>query len=266
VLRHDGDPRRPWKVEEIDRIPTAHRLRLANIDGTGKPVVVLAALTGPRAVPPDYHGATPLVFYRPGAWKREAILPENEGLVHGIYIMDSDNDGRDEILTAGFQGIHLFKLGPGGKWSRTALAPGASDPWPKSGSSDVAAGQTGGERFLAAIEPWHGNQVAVYRRHGAEWQREVIDSSIADGHTIQTGDFDGDGNDEVIVGYRGGEHNLYLYRYESTGWTRQTIDKGGMGAAACAVADIDGDGRPDIACIGSATANLKWYENVGGRR
>jgi hypothetical protein len=27
--------------------------------------------------------------------------------------------------------------------------------------------------------------------------------------------------------------------------------------------DLNGDGRPDIACIGSATANLKWYENLG---
>ena len=33
--------------------------------------------------------------------------------------------------------------------------------------------------------------------------------------------------------------------------------------AACAIADLNGDGRPDIACIGAATANLKWYENLG---
>jgi hypothetical protein len=36
-----------------------------------------------------------------------------------------------------------------------------------------------------------------------------------------------------------------------------------MGAAACAVADLNADGRPDIVCIGSATTNLKWYENAG---
>ena len=38
-----------------------------------------------------------------------------------------------------------------------------------------------------------------------------------------------------------------------------------MAAAACAVADLNGDGRTDIACIGSATANLKWYENLPPR-
>ena len=38
-----------------------------------------------------------------------------------------------------------------------------------------------------------------------------------------------------------------------------------IAAAACAIADLNQDGRPDIACIGSSTANLKWYENLGRR-
>jgi hypothetical protein len=36
-----------------------------------------------------------------------------------------------------------------------------------------------------------------------------------------------------------------------------------MAASSCAVADLNADGRPDIICIGSETANLKWYENKG---
>ena len=265
VLRHDGDPRRPWKATEIDRLSTSHRLRLADIDGSGKPVVINAALTGPQAAPPDYHGETPLVYYRPGVWKRETIRPGNDGLVHGIYILDWDGDGRDEILNAGFEGIHLFKLGKDGQWTRTAIAAGDPAPWPKSGSSDVAVGRIAGERFLAAIEPWHGNEVAIYRQRGGRWEREAIDSTLADGHTIQTIDLDGDGNDAVVAGYRGGEHNLYLYRFRGGHWERETLDRGGMGAAACTVVDLNADGRPDIACIGSATANLKWYENLGPR-
>ena len=35
-----------------------------------------------------------------------------------------------------------------------------------------------------------------------------------------------------------------------------------MAAAGCAAADFNVDGRLDLACIGSGTANLKWYENV----
>ncbi|MGA2146467.1 MAG: FG-GAP-like repeat-containing protein [Bryobacteraceae bacterium] len=265
VLHHDGDPRRPWKATEIDRLPTSHRLRLAYIDNSGKPVVINAALTGARAESPDFRGPAPLVYYRPGVWKRESIQPENNGLVHGIYVIDWDRDGSDEILTAGFEGIHLFKFGTSGEWTSTAIAAGSPDPWPKSGSSDVAVGRLGTERFLAAIEPWHGNQLAIYRLRGAVWQRQVIDASLVDGHTLQTADFDGDGNDEVIAGYRGQGSSVYLYHYNPNDgtWSRQILDRGGMGAGACTVADLNGDGWPDIACIGFSTANLKWYENLG---
>lgn len=259
VLKPGPDPTAPWSIEEIDRIPTSHRLRLADIDGSGRKVVINAALTGAKAEPPDYRDNTPLVYYVPGEWKRREIQPQNFGLVHGIFIVDWDGDKRDEILTAGFEGIHLFKLTPNGAWTRTEIAKGDPSPWPKSGSSDIAVGHLGRERFLAAIEPWHGNQVVVYHPDGSAWTRHVIDDSLTDGHTIQTIDVDGSGSDQIVAGYRGGAHNLYLYKVDGT---RQTLDEGGMGAAACAVADLNADGRPDIACIGTATANLKWYENL----
>jgi hypothetical protein len=266
VLRRNGDPRNLWTATEIDRIPASHRLRTADIDGSGKRVVINAALAAADAEAPDFRGDAPLVFYRPGEWKRQPITPQNSGLVHGIYIIDWDGDKRDEILTAGFEGIYLFKLAKNGQWIRTEIAKGDPSPWPKSGSSDVAVGKLGKQRYLAAIEPWHGNQVAVYRRRGAAWQRVVIDSSLVDGHTIQTADLNDDGKDEVIAGYRGQGHSVYIYYAEDaagTRWSKQVLDQGGMGAAACAVADLNGDGRPDIACIGTAGANLKWYENLG---
>ena len=40
-------------------------------------------------------------------------------------------------------------------------------------------------RQLAAIEPWHGNQVVVYRGKGETWDnRTVIDDTLNDGHTL----------------------------------------------------------------------------------
>jgi hypothetical protein len=93
------------------------------------------------------------------------------------------------------------------------------------------------------------------------WAREVIDDSLLDGHTIQTADFNRDGNDETIAGFRGQPHSVYLYTYDGAAkrWFRSDLDKGGMGAAARAIADLNGDGRPDVTCIDSS--HLKWYEN-----
>ena len=268
LLHSDGDPRRPWKVTEIDRLATSHRLRWADIFGDGKKVLVNAPLTGARAEAPDYRDHTPLVFYRPGDWKREMIGSENGGVVHGIFVVDWDGDGRDQILTASFVGIDLYKLEKDGRWRRTEIAEGDPSAWPKGGSSDVAVGRLGGKRYIAAIEPWHGNQVVLYRQSAKEWERRVLDASIVDGHTIWTADLNGDGNDEIIAGFRGGGHGVFVYQADDANgdhWSKHVLDDGSMAAAACAVADLNGDGRLDIACIGSATANLKWYENLQPR-
>ena len=264
LLEPDDDLLRPWKIREIDRLPTSHRLRLADIDGSGSKVVVNAPLTGSEAAGPDYRGRTPLVYYRPGEWKRQLIGDDNEGIMHGIHVIDWDGDGRDEILTASFVGIHIYRHGRDGSWSRTELAKGDPAPWPKCGASDVAVGSLGQSRFLCSIEPWHGNQVAVYREEKRQWVRRVIDDRYVDGHTIHAADLDGDGRDEIIAGYRGKGGGLYIYRAEDPAgnrWARHILDVGGIAAASCAVADLNGDGKPDIACIGSASANLKWYEN-----
>ena len=266
LLECQGDPAQPWKVSEIDRLPTSHRLRAADIDGSGKKVVVNAPLSGAETGGPDYRGHTPLVFYRPGEWKRELIGEENEGVVHGLGVFDWDGDGRDEILTASFVGIHLYKLGPGGKWTRTELTKANPSPWPKCGASEIAVGHLGKRRFLCSIEPWHGNEVVVYFEREEHWQRQALDTGFVDGHTIQAAGLNGDGRDTIVAGYRGTGRSVYLY--EAAGesgekWTRRPLDEGGMAASSCVVADLNGDGRLDVACIGSATTNLKWYENLG---
>ncbi len=264
VLEPDGDPYRQWKIREIDRLPTAHRLRVADIDGSGARVVVNAPLTGAGTGGPDYRGHTPLVYYRPGEWKRRLIGDENEGVTHGIAVVDWDGDARDEILTASFSGIHLYKLLSDGKWLRTEIAKGDPSPCPKCGASDVAVGGIGPRRFLCSIEPWHGNQVVVYTDQQDAWARQVIDDSFVDGHTIHAVDLNHDGRDEIIAGYRGAGGAVYIYYAEDGSgkrWQRKTLDKGGVAAASCVAADLNGDGQLDIACIGSASANLKWYES-----
>jgi hypothetical protein len=187
------------------------------------------------------------VYYVPGEWKRKVISMENTGVVHGIFVT-ADNC----LLTASFTGIHRFCAGKDGTFTRVEVAKGDPAPWPKSGSSDVAVGHLGKQEFLAAIEPWHGNQVAVYTGS----QREVIDTTLLDGHTIQTGDFDGDGKDEIVVGFRGQPRHVYLYRNDGKRWTRSALDDD-MAAAACAIADLNGDGKPDVACIDGT--RLKTY-------
>jgi hypothetical protein len=266
LLKHRGEPSDLWNTTEIDRLPTSHRLRWVDIDGSRNKVLVNAPLAGALAGPPDYKGKVPLVLYRPGSWKREIISEELEGVLHGIFTADWDRDGREDILTASFLGIDLFVFGKDKRWRRTRIASGNADAWPRSGSSEIAVGRLDRERFLGAIEPWHGNQVVAYRQQGTTWQRQVIDTTLNDGHVLLAADLNLDGRDEIIAGYRGQGRSVYIYSAEGPKgdrWSRQVLDDGGIAAAGCAVADFNGDGRPDVACIGAATANLKWYENLG---
>ncbi len=267
ILTHEADPLAPWSMKEIDRLPTSHRLRFVDIEGDGRKVLVNFPLIGPKARAPEYRDHVPLVAYRPGAWKREPITEAEEGVVHGIFPVAWDGEARESVLSASFLGVHRMRF-ERGRWTRSAVVSGDPAAWPKSGSSEVGVGHLGRESFLAAIEPWHGNQVVVYRRRGAVWKRHVIDDSITDGHTLVIGDFDGDGRDELVAGERGGRRIVRMYRVadaRADEWTRQALDEGGMAAAGCAVADLNADQRPDVVCIGAATANLKWYQNRGRR-
>lgn len=240
----------------IDKIPTSHRIRCADIDGSGDEVVINAPLTGLSAMAPDYRDKVPLVYYRPGNWERQVINNDNEGVVHGIYIYDWDNNGRDDVLTASFSGIHIHSFNNG--WDRTEFTKAHAGDWPQVGSGDVAIGDAQG-RYVASIEPWHGNQVVVYQ----DGDRQVIDDSITQGHTIATADLNNDGSDEIIVGDRGDGQSVLLYYSQGAKWEKVILDDGTMSAATCIAVDLNADDLKDIACIGRTTQNLKWYENLG---
>lgn len=262
ILSHAADPNAPWTIKEIDRLPTAHRLRWVDADGSGKKWLVNAPLVGPDATPPDYRSPMSIVYYRPPDFTREVLTGTFTGLIHGIEPVRWPGVAGQAILSAGFMGIHLHRYADS-KWTTTNLTKGSPAEWPKSGTSDIALGRLGAQRIIGAIEPWHGNEVVVYTENAGSWTRSVIDDSIADGHAIVALDADRDGNDELVVGQRGGARSLVLYSASKAhAWVKQVLDEGGMAGAGCAAADLNADQRVDIVCIGTATANLKWYENT----
>lgn len=272
LARHQGDPRRPWKAEQIDRFSTSHHIVWADLDGDGSRELVNGPLIGPAGAAPSYDQDTvPLFWYGPPAWSRRTIADRISGILHRVRPVRWDGDRREELLTASFEGITLYRStgsAPALAWTATRLAAGHRDKAPRLGSSDVAVGSLGGVRFLASVEPWHGNEVVVYTqdRSGA-WARRVLFDALVEGHEVAVADFNSDGRDDIVAGDRSGKgatvHVFYAPEAGDGDWHHQTLDAGEMAASGCVADDLNRDGRPDIVCIGASTANLKWYENLG---
>jgi hypothetical protein len=264
LLTHGKDVRQPWTAREIDRVPTAHRVRWIDPEGNGQKVLLLGPMVGQR-FPPAEGDPVPIYLYRPGRWERETISNDPRGVLHALHPVSWDGGPRQQLLTASYAGIHRLEF-IHGKWAATLLSRGDPRPWPLCGSSEVRLGHLGPQRILVAIEPWHGNQVVVYVPEDRQWKRVVIEDRMDNGHALAVGDLDGDGRDEIVCGFRGKGCQLSIYQAVDTKgkhWRKTVLDDGGIAAADCLIDDFTGHGRPDLVAIGASTGNVKLYENLG---
>ncbi len=259
-----------WSSHPVASLPTSHRLRWADVSGTGTPVLINLPIIGTGATAPDYRGGADLTAYTvpeapTGPWPR-VVLDRSLEMAHGLHVVDWDRDGREELLTASFNGVDLITPANRGQFvTRDTLLPAEHTGRPSAGMSDVVVGQWHGrERFLATLEPWHGHEVVVHVREAGEWQRAVVDDSLASGHALLAVDLDNDGRDEVIAGGRGEPYALNIYRYseEARRWQRTELDSE-VAVSGLAAADLDGNGYQDIVAVGAATANVVIYHNTG---
>ncbi|MFN8813664.1 MAG: FG-GAP repeat domain-containing protein [Acidobacteriota bacterium] len=257
LLRSGEDPRQAWTRRDIDALPTSHRLKVAG------GCFINAPLANAQTSPPEYRGAIPLVAYCGPDAQRRVLNEEDSGVMHGLNTDDFNGDGRTDLLTASFNGIALLTAGKNGKYRRRLLHAGHAQPWPKSGSSDVAVARTGKKKFLGAIEPWHGNEFVIYTQQGKSWKREVLEAGLSEGHTVLAADLDGDGAEEIVYGSRKGQVTLRYARYDRgrREWKTTTILDGPIATSSCVSADFNQDGRKDLACIGGATQNLVVLTN-----
>ena len=256
ILKSGPDPRQPWTSREIDRVPTVHRLRWIDVPGNGKKVLLVAPMIGSKARPPDYADNVPVYLYRPGEWKRTIYTEQPRGILHSIFPVHWQRRG-EQLMTADFLGIRLFL--PKGS---VEISKGDPRPCPQCGASEIKIGHLGKNRFIASIEPWHGNQVVVYTESGAVWRRHVVEDGMVNGHALAVGDLNADGSDEIVAGFRGQGFQLYIFTADDASgehWTRHVLDAGGMAAADCKIADFEGKHRASVACIGASTGNLKLY-------
>jgi hypothetical protein len=224
---------------------------------------------------PDWQGqgARILIFTPPADPARDPwpveVADDTLHIVHNFLPLNMDDTKAEEILTASREGVSLLhratkttikvdsriKTDLTVGWVRTLIGEGAP--------GEIKLGRVAGRRMIATIEPWHGKSVVIYAEQAGVWARSVIESEITGGHALGWADFDGDGNDEVAVGWRDQKPGVAIYAVDRDGALKAKvmIDDGGMATEDLVVADLNGDKQPDIIASGRATHNVKIYWN-----
>lgn len=266
------DRTQKWEPFELPHEPTVHRMRWVR-DLDGKFNLVVVPLHGRGNKNGEGVGVRILSYKVPAnpkeEWKTE-VINDSMHMTHNFEPINSKPLGAMSV--AGKEGVFYFMY-DGKGWNSRRLVGNSGNDTNFAGCGEVRMGKGKLGYFLATIEPMHGNHVAVYRPPSSDassalWDRNVIDSSLKEGHALACGDLLGLGSDQIVAGWRvknaAGKVGIKLYWPDDSAgkeWKETLIDDDTMACEDLCLADLNGDGKLDIVAAGRATKNVKVYFN-----
>jgi len=279
-LRNPGTEREGenWDVHTIDDLMGTHRIRLGHFTQSER----LELLGIPVVGPGDVHNKIPLTLYTPPSdgdlqrpWPKTVVSDSDFSVVHDAIVGKfggEQSPGLDSLLVCSAQGLTLFSYRDDG-WQKVLIDDGHAEliAGVFAGTGNVAVARIGGDPYacMMTLEPFHGNDLGLLVRTGGTnladgvWEKRVLDVygepnrlGEGTGHHVIAADFDGDGDDEFLVGFRGPPPHQGVWYYKAVDLASGTFVKRQLSTASTsiiAVADFDGDGRLDFATIGYFT-------------
>ena len=185
--------------------------------------------------------------------------PQGEDLDHG----DIDRDGDLDLLLG-----DLWLRNDGGRWTAFRM-----DKITKGDPDRVDLADINGDGRLDAVISLENGTDVWWLEAGADptsrWTRHKIGVIAGQGFSMDTADFDGDGDPDVVIGeHRGKQENrVVLFENANAGasWKQHVIDTGGKDTIdhhdGTQAVDLDGDGDLDIISIGWYNPKVWVYEN-----
>ena len=261
-----ADRTQRWEAVRLHHEPTVHRMHWVQAPhGAWELIVKPLHGRGNRNNAGD--GAKVFAYAKPADPRQPwtlSLVSDFTHASHNFHPVNWDTDPEHELLTGAKEGVFWFERAQGA-WTHRPL----STHW----TGEVRDGRLpGGRRFLATIEPMHGNVAAVYvdpaNTHDL-WPRQVLDETLRDGHAVVAADLLGVGSDQIVVGWRAmtprGAPGVRMFTpLDSEGRQWRTTEISGVEVAVEDMkgADLNGDGRIDLILAGRATKNLRilWNE------
>jgi hypothetical protein len=269
-----ADRTQPWTPVKFPAVePTTHRMRWINLTH-GKWGLLVVPLHG-RGNKNGEGAPVKVLLYHPpsdphSVWPSE-VVAEKLHLTHN-FVRLTDPDQPDKMLLGGKEGL-LFLQRANSQWEPITWTYAGEGP---AGVGEVRDGLLSSSKYLATVEPMHGNMLAVYRPQSgallsAPLQRQVLTDKLVEGHALACGSIVGNfWSQEIVVGWRGkigtadspiGVAVWTALDPKGDKWRESIIDPDGMACEDLQLADLDGDGKLDIIAAGRRTHNVKIYFN-----
>ncbi|WP_066952627.1 FG-GAP repeat domain-containing protein [Streptomyces lushanensis] len=292
-LENPGHPDKDesrWQRRYIGRATGMHRLRAGHFTQTER----LEIIGLPIVAKEDVHAVLPVVlFTQPDdvrsaeEWPMTVIDDSHFRMIHGAEKKAGLVPGSelDSLLLASDEGATWLYYDENTRtWVRKLIGTGELTQFEQTGfrgSGDLNSGRIGDDpmAYVAAVEPFHGNTVAVYAKtepgvpaDQAVWRRFLLDvygdpneNGEGPGHQIVCADFDNDGEEEFLVALRGPWPWQGVMYYKAIDLANGVFAKWRVSdesVARIATADFNGDGRLDFATIAYSVQNYYVAEDA----
>jgi FG-GAP-like repeat len=264
-LDRPADPTQPWTPVPLFHEPTTHRMYwvkgsdavwslvviplhgIGNKDGAGEQRVRV------RAYRPD-----PTRLHDASGWTHEVID-------ESLHVTHNGDPRGSQIYIGGAEGLIRRQLPLPSLAPDDLIISAANSTPPTRGLGEVRVSAD----WIAAIEPFHGNDLVVYRpstQQGMMWDRTLLSDKLNQGHALAVGDLDGDSLEDIVVGWRNpdADGHVGLRWYQAAAdqsWTEHVLSLDLVAAEDVKITDLDGDGRLDVITSGRSTHNFVIFWN-----
>lgn len=199
-----------WKKVSTEGFGVGRNLRFGDLNGDREMDVLIGQVIhhGPKDRNSELSCLTAMTLDGEVLWQKGRPDPWKTGLTSDVafQVHDLDNDGKSEVLFCMGQEIHLVEGATGRLIKRvpTPLTPGGK---PLPAGQNIFPGILGDCLFFCDLEgQGHDGNLVIKDRYRYLWTynadlEPVWEASCTTGHYPYAFDTDGDGKDELLMGY-----------------------------------------------------------------